>query len=332
MRADGGLMIPDRIAPAATLGALPRRFDVEEHILPRFDAARTSGWPRRILVGTDGTQSAVPAVEAARAIAERRGIPVEMETVYRPRVPLPWSGTHRGIDECEHTERRPAVTLLHRVRRQRRELRQYAQGWPLRFEIGDPATVIARAAAEGGCDLVVAGIGHFDPVGARCDGRTVTRVARQIGVPLLAAKSGCESPTRCVIALPDGQVHAPTIRAALRLLPPDGPVWIAMPDRFATSHPELIASGSARELVAEALGEVMASDEGDRHVLERVDVAGDMLCGVLRLAEEAGADLIAVPNRGAPGQVRVFLPNVAEPLLVAAPCSVLIVPDEIVIP
>jgi nucleotide-binding universal stress UspA family protein len=332
MRADGGLMSLDRIAPAATLGALPRRFDIEEHMLPRFDAARAGGWPRRILVGTDGTASAVPAIEAARAIAERRGVPVEMETVYRPRVPLPWSGTHRGIDECEHTERDPAVTQLRRVRRQRRELSQYAHGWPLRFEIGDPAAVISRAAAEGGCDLVVAGIGHFDPVGARCDGRTVTRVARQIGVPLLAAKAGCEAPTRCVIALPDGQIHAPTIRAAFRLLSSDAPVWIAMPDRFATPHPELIAAGTARELVLEALGDAMASDERDRRLLERVDIAGDMLSGVLRLADEAGADLIAVPNRGAPGQVRVFLPNVAEPLLVAAPCSVLIVPDAVAIP
>ena len=321
-------MTRDRLWAAMRFAALPRRFEIEERILPRFDAARRKGWPRRILVGTDGTSSVMPAIEAARAIAERCGAAVEMETVYRPRVPLPASVGRRSIDRCEHTERAQALTLLHRVHRQRRELAQYARGWPLRFEVGDPAAVISSAATESAADLVVTGIGHFDPLGARCDGRTVLRIVRHLGVALFAAAPGCESPTRCVIALPDGQLHAPTVQAALRLLPAGAPVWIAIPDRHSTSHPELIVQGSAGSLAREALSGMEPADERDRRTFERVDIAGDMLTGVLHLARDTGAQLIAVPNRGAPGQVGVFLPNIAEPLLVAAPCSVLVVPDN----
>lgn len=322
----GGLMTRDRFGSVKQFPPLPRRL---EKALPRLKKGGNGTWPRRILVGTDGTSSAAPAITAARAIAGRSGAAVEMETVYRPRVPLPASVRRRGIDECERNERGPALTLLHRVHRQRRELAQYAHGWPLRFEIGDPAAVISHSAEETGAELVVTGIGHLDPVGARCDGRTVLRIARHLGVALFAAAPRCETPTRCVIALPDGELHGPTFQAALRCLPEAAPIWIAMPDPQATTHPELIAEGSGRELASEAVSGRGPSDERDRHVFERVDMVGDMLTGVLRLARETGAELIAVPNRGIAGQVRVFLPNIAEPLLVAAPCSVLVVPDNI---
>ena len=322
-------MTRDRIAPAGPVGSLPRRLDVEARTLPRSGAAPRHDWPRRILVGTDGTTSAAPAIAAARAIADRSSASVEMETVYRPRVPLPASIGRRSIGHCERAERDPALSLLFRVRRQRRELSQYAHGWPLRFEIGDPAGIIADAASDAGADLVVTGIGHIDPLGARCDGRTVLRIARHLRVALFAAAPGCESPSSCVIALPDGQLHAPTGRAALRLLPAGAPVWIAMPDPFSTEHPELIVQGSGRELLLEAESGARPADEHDRRACERVDIAGDMLTGVLHLVHDTGARLVAVPNRGAPGQVRVFLPNIAEPLLVAAPCSVLVVPDTL---
>lgn len=322
-------MTRDRIGPAKPVPSLPRRSEIGERTLPRSDAAARRTWPRRILVGTDGTSSAAPAIAAARAIADRSGAVVEMETVYRPRVPLPASVGRRGIEQCERTERGSALSLLLRVRRQRRLLAQYAHGWPLRFEVGDPAAIISDAATESDADLVITGIGHFDPLGARCDGRTALRIARHLGVALLAAAPGGETPTRCVIAFPDGQLHAPTVRAALRLLPADAPLWIAMPDRFSTAHPELIVEGSGRDLVAEAQRGADCADVAGRAPCERVDIAGDMLTGLLNLVRDTGAQLVAVANRGAPGQVRAFLPNIAEPLLVAAPCSVLVVPDNV---
>src|SRR5512146_468035 len=320
------MMTRDRIARPAPVPSLPRS-DMGARTLPRVEAAPHRGWPWRILVGTDGTSASASAIRAAHALAERTGAEVEMETVYRPRVPMPSTNARRGIDQCERTDRAPAVTLLRKVQRQRRELPRDAHGWPLRLEIGDPAAVITGSAKETGSDLVVTGIGHFDPVGARCDGRTVLRMARHLDVALFAVAPGFETPTRCVIVLPDGRMHGPTIDAALQCLPADARVWIALPDRSVAPNPALVEYGSAREIALGARATNAPADERDRRTFTRVDIAGDMLAGVLRLAEEVGAELLAVPNRGEPGQVRVFLPNLAEPLLVAAPCSVLVVPD-----
>ena len=320
------MMTRDGIARAAPIHSLPRSETVAR-TLPKFEAAPRMAWPRRILVGIDGTSSSASAIKAARALAERTGATVQMETVYRPRVPVPASTARRGINQCERGERGPAITLLRKVQRQRHELSRYARGWPLRLEIGDPAAVITGLAKETASDLVVTGIGHFDPVGARCDGRTVLRMARQLDAALFAVAPGCESPTRCIVVLADGRMHGPTIDAALQCLPPDARVWIALPDRSIAPDPELIEQGSAREIAHGAQPADSPADERDRRTYERVDITGDMLAGVLRLADDVGAELLAVPNRGEPGPVRVFLPNLAEPLLVAAPCSVLIVPD-----
>lgn len=320
------MMTRDRIARVAPIHALPRSA-TGARTLPKLEAAPRTAWPRRILVGTDGTSSSASAIKAAHALAERTGAVVQMETVYRPRVPVPPSEARRGIDQCERGERGPAVTLLRKVQRQRHQLSRYSHGWPLRLEVGDPAAIITGSAKESDADLVVTGIGHFDAIGARCDGRTVLRMARHMDVALLAVAPGCETPTRCVIALPDGRTHGPTIDAALQCLPPNACVWIALPDCSTASNPELIEQGSAREIALGAPPAGSPADERDRRTFKRVDVTGDMLPGVLRLAEDVGAELLAVPNRGEPGPVRVYLPNLAEPLLVAAPCSVLVVPD-----
>jgi nucleotide-binding universal stress UspA family protein len=90
-----------------------------------------------------------------------------------------------------------------------------------------------------------------------------------------------------------------------------------------------VQSGSARELVAHACGPELAN-ELDTFEVAYVELLGDVLSAVLRLADDVGAQLIAVPNHGDPGSIRAFLPNLAEPLLVAARCSVLVVPDQTV--
>jgi len=103
-----------------------------------------------------------------------------------------------------------------------------------------------------------------------------------------------------------------------------------LPDRTIASHPEVIESASAREIVKRTCGGELAAriDDISDISVQRVDVDDDMLVGVLRVADEVGAQLIAVPNRGDPGPVRVFLPNLAAPLLVASRWSMLVVPDE----
>jgi nucleotide-binding universal stress UspA family protein len=284
-------------------------------------------WPRRILVASDGSVASDAAIVATRFVAQRSGASVEMAAVYSPRIPHPASPGRRGFEQCENPERREAAALLRAVRKQRRRSVPERRKWPLRLEVGDPGAVIVRLAKAASSDLVVLGIGESDPADRRYAGHTASCVARYLEAPLYAAAPGCEAPMCCVVALPDGRAHAPTLRAAVACLPSGAHMWIVVPDRASLQSPHSMQAESAHELVAPACGPELAS-QVDALDLVRVDVAGEMLAGVLRVVDDVKAQLIAVPNRGDPGAVRAFLPNLAEPLLLATRCSVLVVPDE----
>ncbi len=104
-------------------------------------------------------------------------------------------------------------------------------------------------------------------------------------------------------------------------------MWVVLADGSSVSGPDAIDSDSGREIVARACGPEFKLDL-DAIEIDRVSVAGDTLSGVLRIADDVDAHLIAAPNLGSPGAIRAFLPNLGEPLLLNARCSVLIVPDD----
>lgn len=283
---------------------------------------------QRILVATDGSPSSAAAVTMARTLAEASDASVDMVAVYAPPIPLPADGARRGLKQCEAPERGEAATLLQSVRHQRlRLLRGVAQRhrWSLRVEVGDPGGTIARIAADSAPDLVIVGIGQSDPMSRRGTHLPLCLV-RYLTAPLFAALGTGQLAMRCIVALPNGRAHAPTIRAAMACVAPTAQVWLVFPDRSSAHGGGDIEAGLARAIVAHACGERLTELPSELQV-ERVDVTGDMLTGILRVAGNVDADLIAVPNHGAPGAVRMFLPNLAEPLLLSARCSVLVVPD-----
>ncbi len=267
------------------------------------EALSGSAWPRSILVATDGSSGAEPAVIAARALAERHVASVAMVAVYAPGIPMPSSPTRRGFEQCEPCDRHEAAALLRAVRRQRRRA-QFRRDWPLHLEVGDPGTVIVRLASETPVDLVMLGIGSVDPANRRSGGRTTLRAAQYVVAPLYAVVAGCEAPRRAVVAFPDGRVDEPTLRAAAACVAPGGRLWI----------------------VTRSSGDALPHING--LTVERVDVDGDMLDGVLRVATAQTAHLVAVPAHGDPGPVRAFIPSLADALLRSARCSVLAVPTD----
>jgi nucleotide-binding universal stress UspA family protein len=304
---------------------LPRMAAVDARSLPRHGDDPRPAWPRSILVASDASPSSNAAITVARRLAEQSGASVEMTAVYSPRIPLPASPERQGFDQCEAPERGEAVALLRAVREQRRSMPE-TRTWPLHLDVGDPGSVIVRLANTAATDLVVLGIGELNPDERRYAGHTASCVARYLRMPVYAAALDCEAPMRCVVALPDGQVHAPTLRAAVACLPAGAQVWIALPSPSANGQSDG-QSESARELVDSACGPELANHL-DTLELARIDVVGDMLAAVLGLVRDVNAQLVAVPNRGDPGPMRGFLANLAEPLLLAVRCSVLVVPDE----
>lgn len=106
-----------------------------------------------------------------------------------------------------------------------------------------------------------------------------------------------------------------------------GAIYLAFPDEAPGGEPPGPDDGDVRRALLAACGPEIGPRLDDLELV-RVDIADDMLTGIMELAEHVGATLIAVPNFGRAGPIRAFLPNLAEPLLFAAPCSVLVVPSE----
>jgi nucleotide-binding universal stress UspA family protein len=197
--------------------------------------------------------------------------------------------------------------------------------WPLVVEIGDPGSIAARVAGESGADLIVVGLGAPERRQLRVGGTTALCVARYATAPLFAAMSGCELPASGIVPIVDGHLHVPTLRATAACLLPGGRLVLSY---FGSARHGTDADSptSVRHIVQHVCGAAWKA-RLDQLDIARVDMEGDATAGALRLAEDSHADLIAVPNYGAPGPVRAFVPNLADSLLLGARCSVLVVPD-----
>jgi hypothetical protein len=137
--------------------------------------------------------------------------------------------------------------------------------------------------------------------------------------------SGCEIPASGIVPIVDGQLHVPTLRATAACVLPGGRIVLAYVGS-ARHDTDADCPTPVRQIVQHACGPAWKA-RLDQLDIARVDLEGDATAGVLRLAEDSHADLIAVPNYGTPGPVRAFVPNLVDSLLLAAHCSVLVVPD-----
>ena len=290
-------------------------------------AAESQRWPNHILLCSNGSATSEPAVLTARTLAERSNGEGDMVVVHVPEIALPPTPSRVGFDQCEPPDRERAAALLRAVRRQRRQLRRHPRDWPLHLEVGNPVAVIPRVAREVGADVVVVGVGVADPIQRQRGRRTPAFIARELPISLLAAYPGCEELRRCVVALPYGCAHAPTLCRALRCVASGAQVWVALPEQRTAGHTGEPETESPRDALLRACGSALAEHVQALDV-RWVATAGDLSASVLRLADEVHAELIAVCIHGMPGAVRTFVPNVAESLLVSARCSVLVVPDE----
>jgi len=291
-------------------------------------AADSRTWPGRLLLVSDGSFDSDGAIAAALALARPAGASVELLITYAPRIPLPSLADRCGVAQCEPCDRQELARILRATRDRVRHVvsaRADRADWTLRVEIGDPGATVVRVADQMPPDVVVVGIGQREVFDERAGGRTAVCAARYLDAPLLAAARHYRAPDRCVIALPHGRVNARTIASALACMPHGGLVYLAFPGAIPSPRSLETSSPDIHRIVMDACGPRIAA-KLDRVELVRVDVAGDMLTSVLELADDVGATLIAVPIFGRPGPVRAFLPNLAEPLLFAAQCSVLVVP------
>lgn len=196
-------------------------------------------------------------------------------------------------------------------------------------EVGNPVQAIVERSKCLNADLVIVGQGSRDPLVRKGGVVIPASLSRYTDVPMLAATAMVRALPRDAVVLVDREpVDLGVIRAALGCIEDVSFVWVLI-HAGTTTH-----SGDGVQRKKGTLADIMsvirreAAKVSKRIVVRAVYRTGDPVDLVLTLAREVGADLIVTPVHGTPGPVRSLLPNIADRLLLAAPCSVLVVPES----
>lgn len=260
---------------------------------------------KRIVVGTDGSDTAAVAVAQTVGLAERLGAEAVVVTAF--------AKAARGDREPADA----AAGLLRDVKRQHptADLRTVARQ-------GDPADVILGVTAEENADLVV--VGNRGLTGKRMLGGIPDKVSHHAPCHVLIAD------TNWAAILPTGEDPHTRPPVASILVGTDGsPTAEAAVDtamdlaRALGAHIHLVHVGE--EAHGLALLQRTLDRIGDGPSVHTHVAGGDPPTRIVDLASEVGADLIIVGNKGMRGLRRVLLGGVPNFVSHHADRSVLIV-------
>ena len=181
-----------------------------------------------ILVATDGTESAEPALRAASVLSRHTGADVVALAVLEG---LPLVAADYGIlipPLDTPVERRDALTR--RVRAQLLTLGSSAD-WTVEVREGDAAATIARSARECDARLIIVGIGHHDLVDRLFGGETALHALRMARTPVLAVPPGFDRmPSRVAVATDFTVASVTAARKALELFESGAVLGVAIPN------------------------------------------------------------------------------------------------------
>lgn len=278
-----------------------------------------------ILVGFDGSDQSLAALDWALDEAERRNLPVHI--VVARDMPLP---SHPGLPPNPWPEAL-AHELLHgaRVHAQKRSPTVHVTTSTV---VGAPAGCLVHASRD--AQTLVVGNGHHSPLGEAIVGSTSSQVAAHASCPVVVVDDATSRRSPAVVVGIDGsQANEPAIAyafdaAALRqvALVAVHAWWLDVPERIGLSWmSEESLSRIAQEqktLLAEALS---GWSEKYPDVVVRRDVSRQRPVDAL-LAAARSADLLVVGSRGHGGFAGLILGSVSQALLHRThPCPVAVV-------
>ena len=290
-------------------------------------APAETAWPARILVCAHDSVSTGEALTAAKALAMRSAAEVSLLTVFEPRVPLPNVPGKHGAARCEERDRGAAAELIRAVRSEEKARFDGQTPWPVHLEVGDTIKMIIEHAQRTSADLVVVGLGSRDPLVRQSGVAIPVCLARYTDVPMLAAAPMLTALPQQVVLLIDRESPDPAmIRAALRCIEAVALVWVLLHSDTGAHNGDGVRRDKNTLTAILKMIRREAAAVSKRIVVRAVYRAGDPADAILSLAREVNADLIVTPVHGAAGTIRSLVPNVADRLLLTAPCSVLVIP------
>jgi len=288
---------------------------------------------RPILAATDLSEHGALALARARALAEAEGREVIAAHVIREE-PLWWVIKARDLDPDELRRR-----LLTRAEQ---DLQAQVDALPASkvpcrtlVSSGQAFMEIIRQARANRCDLIVVGAHGQHKVQDWFIGTTAERVVSKSDRPVLVTRQKAEGPYREVVLGVDfSSLGQTAIRMACQLAAADArftlvhiyELWfeprLAESDLTHAVHDRIVAQEEQR-LLDELKAFARSVGLAERHVHFEIR-QGYPGPGLLHIARERNADLIACGTHGMSGVQYVLLGSVAQHVLRQAHCDVLI--------
>lgn len=270
-----------------------------------------------ILVATDGGSEAVHALQLAAAYSVAENVPVEVVSVVAPLSDLPMPLPHR--DELEHAAARGVADAV------RRHLRDAVGDvdWPVHVCLGRPAPAICTTARKRSARIVVLGMGS-----SKADGNaTAVELLHLAEKPLLVARDG-RLPTHAVVGIDFRPSSLRAAHQALRMLQPGGSAHLVhVKPSLDFPAASVWGWGPCYDCAVENgfAGLVDRLPAGDITVTTEIR-GGAPPAVLMAVAEERGADLLAIGSDGYICNDRVVVGRVAQAVLGRSAVSVLATP------
>ncbi|MEX2177491.1 MAG: universal stress protein [Gemmatimonadaceae bacterium] len=297
---------------------------------PRFiredDVRAPAATITQLLVATDGSPSAEPALRAARDIAERCDASVAVLAVHES-LPIVTPEVQLAASPEMEQEARSALRL--QILAQLDHL-AIDEDWPVEVVTGNPAAMIAKAAHAHDASLVIMGLGEHGLFERLLGDETVIKLLRLGAVPVLAVAPGFDDLPQRVVAATDFTASSARAAAlATQLMDDEGVLTLAhvMPkDADAANYgPHSGFDGTIGRVFDLSISRIEPPRAG---TIERRVLAGDPARALLELADSARAELIVAGSHGHGFLTRLMLGSVSQQLVRGARCSVLIAPPS----
>ena len=281
-----------------------------------------------VVVASDGSESSEPALRLAQRLAQHAGGIVYVVAIHETPLALGLIATPALVEANEGRRealRRQVESQVHAIAGA-----EHA-GWSLVVRDGDPATELARIAAELSARMLVIGVRHRHFTDRLFGRETALRLLHRCRVPLLVVPGTFSHlPRHALVATDFSTSSLEAGRTALRLLDTISRVSLMhVTPSLATAQ----MYSTWREWLDEDTTGAFERAKSELALPPNITVDivtkdGDAAHEIVTFARQQAVDLIVTASRGAGLLDRLLIGSTARGVVHGADCAVLVVPPS----
>lgn len=283
----------------------------------------------KMLLAIENDDNAPAAIRVADALAARGAVPnvlrsLELMTpVAGPsEATILYAQAALGPEYYEEQERNIAETIKTTL--------GGARPWPVRSQVGDPASSIVFEGEESDAELILIGIHHHSKFSQAMGENTATRVMSKARMPVMGVRSDVTGlPRRIMVATDFGNASREAAHLAANLVNPNGVVILvhcALPYPIVEEGDEgaaLVQRVGIEQAMAQLSAEI---SEGKSIKVETVTRKGDAGAQLMAVAEEIAPEMIAIASQRHHLLTRLILGSVSRKIVREGHWSMLVTP------